>query len=225
MSKDGTEWMATPFRSSQTVCRNILRERPGPAANTTNLSVIQTFKTILSKEICCIIVRETNRKGKAATALYNSLLAEKFPNVSAQPPAKEFIPFTAEEFDAFLGILLISGVHKSNTETIEELCSFDTIPLVRAAMSKARFQLLLKYIRFDNQATMAERSKADKAAAIRDVWTIMDQKRIFLKDLTKQLCTMNIDPRINNPRITAQFSTRSAIEHVLGYPARRYRST
>ena len=130
MSKDGTEWMATPFRSRQTVSRNILRERPGPAANTTNLSVIQTFKTILSKEICCIIVRETNRKGKAAAALYNSMLAEKYPNVSARPPTKEFIPFTAEDVYVFLGILLISGVHKFNTENIKRLWSSDTIPLV-----------------------------------------------------------------------------------------------
>ena len=86
MFKDGTEWMATPFRSSQTISRNILRERQGLAGNTTNLSTIKTFNTILSKEICCTIVRETNRKGKAATALYN---------------AKEFIPFTVEEYHAF----------------------------------------------------------------------------------------------------------------------------
>ena len=103
------------------------------------------------------------------------MLAEKYPNVSARPPANEFIPFTAEEFDAFLGILLVRGVHKSNTENIEELWSSDAIPLVRAAMSKTRFQHLLKCIRFDNQATRAERTKTDKAAAIRDVWTMMDQ--------------------------------------------------
>ena len=42
-------------------------------------------------------------------------------------------------------------------------------------MSKDRFQLLLRYIRFDNKVTRNERSKSDKAAAIRDVWTIMDR--------------------------------------------------
>ena len=45
-----------------------------------------------------------------------------------------------------------------------------------------------------------------------------DVRRIFLKALAKQLCTMNIDTRINSSRIIAQFSTRSAFEHVLGYP-------
>ena len=42
-------------------------------------------------------------------------------------------------------------------------------------MLKDRFQLLLRYIRFYNKVTRNERSKSDKAAAIRDVWTMMDR--------------------------------------------------
>ena len=44
-----------------------------------------------------------------------------------------------------------------------------------------------------------------------------DVKRSFLKDLAKQLCMKNIEARMSNQRVVAQFSTRSAIEHVLGH--------
>ena len=43
-----------------------------------------------------------------------------------------------------------------------------------------------------------------------------DVRQSFLKDLAKQLCMNNIEARMSNQRVVAQFSTRSAIEHVLG---------
>ena len=53
---------------------------------TNGLSIIETFKLIISEEICDIIIRKTNRKAKKVTE---------------------------NEFDAYLGILLLSGVTNS----------------------------------------------------------------------------------------------------------------
>ena len=39
----------------------------------------------------------------------------------------------------------------------------DGLPLVRAAMSRDRFSMMLRFIRFDNENTRAERVQKDKA--------------------------------------------------------------
>lgn len=50
----------------------------------------------------------------------------------------------------------------------------DALPLIRAAMSRDRFKMILRFIRFDNENTRAERVQTDKAAAIRDLWIMLN---------------------------------------------------
>jgi Transposase IS4 len=76
--------------------------------------------------------------------------------------------------DAFFGILITCGLHKSNKEHLSELWKSDYLPLVRASMSHNRFRMLLRFIRFDNDITRPQRCRSDKAAAIRDMWIMLN---------------------------------------------------
>ncbi|KAL4090139.1 hypothetical protein QTP88_025038 [Uroleucon formosanum] len=51
---------------------------------------------------------------------------------------------------------------------------FDSLPLIRAAMPRDRFKMLLRFIRFDNVNTRNIRITTDKAAPIRDIWTMLN---------------------------------------------------
>lgn len=165
VGKDGTQWYDEPYPQSQTISRNILRQKPGPSNSTALFTAKEIFKSIMTTEMCDIILRETKRKGQQVTEDYN-----KQKNLT-----KKFIPFTEEEFDAFLGILLVSGVHRSNKEHVSEMWKLDSLPLIRAAMSRDRFKMLLRFIRFDNVNTRNIRITTDKAAPIRDIWTMLNQ--------------------------------------------------
>lgn len=175
IAKDGTHWTDTPLPQAQTISRNILREKCGAPNFSALYTAKETFKSIMSNEICTIILRETNRKGTRVTEDYNEKQAQKYKDSKRQPPPRKvFKAFTEEEFDAYLGILIAAGVHKSNKEHISEMWKFESLPLIRAAMSRDRFKMFSRFIRFDNQNTRAERSKSDKAAPIRDIWIMLN---------------------------------------------------
>jgi hypothetical protein len=87
---------------------------------------------------------------------------------------KKIKPFTEEKFDAFLEILLVSGVNRSNKERISEMWKFDSLPLICASMPRDRFKILLRSIRFDNVYTCNIRITTDKVAPIRDIWTMLN---------------------------------------------------
>ena len=63
--RDGTIWSTTPPNTGRFRTHNILRcARHGPVQRTNGLSILETFKLIMSEEIFDIIIRETNRKAK-----------------------------------------------------------------------------------------------------------------------------------------------------------------
>ena len=76
---------------------------------------------------------------------------------------------------AFIGILIAAGVHIQNKENLDSMCKVDGLPLVPAAMSRDRFKMMLRFIRFDNKSTRAERAKTDEAAPIRDIWIMLNR--------------------------------------------------
>lgn len=187
MSKDGTKWFDGPVYQARTLSRNILRQRPGPANFSALFTAKETFKSTITPEMCDIILRETNRKGKRVTSEYNNKLAEQFPDAEERTPSKEFQEFTEEELDAFFGILIAFGVHKSNKEHIDELWKLDSLPLIRETMSLNQFKTLLSFIRFDNNYTHAKHVKNDKAVPIRDLWTMLNS--ILEKGYRPSECT------------------------------------
>ena len=73
------------------------------------------------------------------------------------------------EIYGFLGVLLLCGVYRARKELVAELWSDDagfTRPGFIAAMSRARFTELKRFIRFDDQNTRVQRREADKLAEI-----------------------------------------------------------
>jgi hypothetical protein len=174
VSKDGTVWQTNSFSEAQTLARNVLRQKGGPAGFTKMMTCKDVFKTILSEEICDFILSESNRKWKHIIQIHNEKLIQKYPNVSTRPEKKGFEPFCSTELDAFLGILIVCGLHRLNKEPVHVLYKNDGLPLVRAAMSRDRFNLFLKCIRFDNDTTRQERLASDKAAPVSDIWLMLN---------------------------------------------------
>lgn len=78
---------------------------------------------------------------------------------------------TEIEFDAFLGLLVLSVVQKDNHLNIREM--FDpeySGSRYKSAMSSERFNFNLESLRFDNPDTRVERRKEDPFTAFRDIW-------------------------------------------------------
>ena len=89
---------------------------------TNNLSTPkELFKSIISPEMCDVILRETNRKGKRVYDAFNNQLVQKFLDATRRPPQKKFKAFTEAELDSFFGILIFAGVHRNNKENLKDM--------------------------------------------------------------------------------------------------------
>lgn len=70
--------------------------------------------------------------------------------------------------------MIAAGVHKNNKENLEDMWKIDALPLIHAAMSREHFKMMHRFIRFDSE-NKRERVKTDKAAPIRDIWTMLNK--------------------------------------------------
>ncbi|XP_076267092.1 piggyBac transposable element-derived protein 4 isoform X2 [Rhynchophorus ferrugineus] len=165
-AKDGTQWAATSPIEHQAGRYNIVRERCGPNRNTNMLSNLDTFKLFFTPEMADIIIRHTNKKAISTYANYNEKNPEK--------KQLEWKNLELQEFYAFLAILITSGANNSNTDNAREMWQPYSYPLYRAAMSINRFWNIIRFIRFDDANTRAQRLENDKAAPIRDIWTMLN---------------------------------------------------
>lgn len=77
-----------------------------------------------------------------------------------------------EELKAFIGTLYFCGLQKDNYSNVRKLWGRLASPFYRAAMPRARFELLLQCLRFDEEDTRRERRRRDKLAPIRDIWDL-----------------------------------------------------
>ena len=164
--KDGTKWTETPKSEHQVARYNIVRQRSGPKRNTNMLSILDTFKLFFTPEMADIIIRHTNKKANSTYTAYN----EK------NPMKKQLVwqNLELQEFYAFLAILIISGANNSNTDNTKDMWQSYSYPLYRAAMGINRFWNIIRFIRFDDANTRAQRMEIDKAAPIRDIWTMLN---------------------------------------------------
>ena len=97
-------------------------------------------------KICDIILRETNRRGKRVCDAFNNDLMNRFSLASGRSPSKTFQPFTEAKLLAFIGILIAARVHRQNKENLDDMWKSDALPLIRAAMSRDRFKMMLRFI-------------------------------------------------------------------------------
>ena len=130
------------------------------------LSILDTFKLFFTPEMADIIIRHTNKKAISTYTAYN----EK------NPIKKQLVwqNLELQEFYAFLAILITSGANNSNTDNTKDMWQSYSYPLYRAAMGINRFWNIIRFIRFDDANTRAQRMEIDKAAPIRDIWTMLN---------------------------------------------------
>lgn len=78
------------------------------------------------------------------------------------------------ELKAYLGLLYLAGVWRSNRQSLEDLWGTDDdgVEKFRMVMSIKRFKFITRCLRFDDKITREERKKTDRLAAIREVFTI-----------------------------------------------------
>ena len=88
----------------------------------------------------------------------------------------------------------------------------DGLPLVRAAMSHYRYKVMLRFIRFDNKSTRAERAKTDKAATIRDIWIMLNKN---LEKAYKLYEYITIDEQLFSYRSHTKFT-----QYILSKPSK-----
>lgn len=75
-----------------------------------------------------------------------------------------------EEIKALFDLLYMAGVLKSRHTNLNDLCNDDAMSpeLFRMVMSKNRFYLLLRALRFDDITSRVQRKTVDKLDPIRD---------------------------------------------------------
>lgn len=166
VARDGTVWQKNSSTSHQTRSFNVVRNRCGPARITEMMSKSHTFKCYMSEVIVDIIVRHTNKKVNATYAAYNEQNPTK--------PQLKWKDVTVPEMYAFIGLLIMTGANHSNNDNTKDLWAITSYPLYRATMGINRFWALLRFIRFDDANTRSQRTLTDKAASIRDVWTMLN---------------------------------------------------
>ena len=169
-TNDGTIWSSQPTIRRKILAHNILRSsQSGPTRKTERLSIIKTFKLLMSDEMIDIIVRETNRK---AQQIYER---EQVTNSAKSASMHTFKTLTTSEFEAYLGILLLAGVMRSNYVHSTALWKTSSHPIFRATMSLQRFRSINRFIRFDDGRTREVRKEMDKSAAISDIFAMLNR--------------------------------------------------
>ena len=79
------------------------------------------------------------------------------------------------EFDKFLGVVILIGVYKSNSENVAQLWSKeDGRPIFNKLMSRNKYQQILRALRFDNANAQRSNRSADKFQPIRYVFEVCD---------------------------------------------------
>lgn len=161
IGKDGkTIWKVNRKpKTSRARRHNIITHLPGvkPEAKTAR-TPFETWNLLITDQIIEEIVRCTN--------IYLSGIRKSF----SRP--RDVMDTDAEEIQAIFGILYMAGTLKSRHTNLNDLWATDaTAPeFFRLVMSKNRFYLLLRSLRFDDISTRAERRKIDKLAPIRNIF-------------------------------------------------------
>lgn len=171
-SRSGRKWTTKDPHSTQTAAHNVLRQTRGLVGDAKNVSdKCGALKLLITPDMVNLIVRETNRRAKQVIAKWNT---------SHPATQKTWTETDETEIYACIGILLLGGVYKSANESVGEMWSMDSgRPVFRATMSMERFHHLLRFCRFDNEATREQRLETDKLAACSDFW------KMFLDNLAK----------------------------------------
>ena len=144
--------------------QDIIRHHQGVTADGNMQTIKATFELYFTPETLDTIMMESNREATRVVTEWNS----------AHPENKiNWIYTNIPELKAFIGLLIFAGGKRANLEPIDELWSTDNgRPIFIATMislTHNRFKELLRFLRFDNKQTRAERRALDRLAPFRDI--------------------------------------------------------
>lgn len=157
------KWSTQPPATCRTRKHNIITHLPGlkgPALNNKPTQPVEAWNLLFTEGMLQNILESTNEKITELSANYG-------------PTCTYVNHLSHTELRAFLGLLLLSGIMKSNHEDVDSLFATDGTgrEIFRATMSKERFLFLLLAIRFDDSATRDQRKESgDRLAAISDIF-------------------------------------------------------
>jgi hypothetical protein len=166
VARSGREWTTREPVARKLPQANILRQRHGIGRSVSGLQTIQEcFKLLMTEDMTTVIVTETNRRAQEVIKDW----------LDKNPGKKNTWKDTdSDELRAFIGLLVLAGVYRSKNESINEMWSLaDGRAIFPATMTKNRFWSLLRFCRFDDAATRVARSKDDKLAPIRELWSML----------------------------------------------------
>lgn len=155
VSREGTHWHQHPLRNNavRRPDRNIIRHQAGATNFILQRSndIVDVFIELFSRQNLEEIVNFTN----------------------AEAASKGIDDFGLDDIElrAFVGLNFARGVTKGRNEP---LCSFWSEstgrPLFRDTMSRNRYQLILRFLRFDSRNDRRQRRALDPFCLIRNVW-------------------------------------------------------
>lgn len=162
-SKDGTKWSKDcPRQSVRVRSENIITNAPG-VKGTAKLAKteIETWSLFITDSMLNTVLTYTNIQIKDKR--------EKHPKNKEQYHMKDA---TLEDLKAFIGLLYIAGLNRSNRQNLNDLWRTDGtgVEIFRTTMSLQRFYFLQNCLRFDDKNTRDQRKKTDNLAAIRDIF-------------------------------------------------------
>ncbi|CAI6359412.1 unnamed protein product [Macrosiphum euphorbiae] len=175
-----TKWKKNPPpRNTRTAHCNIITHLPGVKPHARNAkTIIESWSLFFPDNVIQEIVTCTN--------IYLTKIRINYGR------ERDVLDTSVVEIRALFGLLYIAGMMKSNHLNLSDLWSNDGLSpeYFRAVMSKTRFYLLLRALRFDNINTRSEKKKFDKLAPIR---TIFDEfvDRCKLNYTVGEYCTID----------------------------------
>lgn len=159
-----------PSRNVRTPSHNIVRGLPGLTAYAKTLGYnpdkTAVWELVFDKKMVDMIVINTNHK----------LLTVRS-NFGPNTELSNYRHTDEIEINAYLGLLLLSSILKTNDEDIQSLFSKDITgrPIFSGTMSAKRFEILTSCLRFDDANSRQERRARDKAAAIQEIFSNLIQ--------------------------------------------------
>jgi hypothetical protein len=147
-----------PPHNTQAAVRNVIRRVQGVTTHARQApnTIPETFQLFLPDYIIAEIVRHTNQEAQRVAQLDCSVMWTSVDDA---------------EMYAFVALLMYAGVNRSEQENDEDLWEeHHGAPLYRATMTLGRFKTILRFLRFDDKITRAQRRETDKAAPIRDIF-------------------------------------------------------
>ncbi|XP_035664217.1 piggyBac transposable element-derived protein 4-like [Branchiostoma floridae] len=161
--KNGTVWDQNPPPLGRRRNQDIIRNPPGITNAARCVDIQSAFSLFVTPAMIDLIVQQTNREARRKHREWN--------DNQENERQEEWCRVDGTEIRAVIGLCIIAGLYQSNHEPQASLWSTaDGKPVFPATMTRERFRNILKYMRFDDRETRAERRATDKLAAFRDIW-------------------------------------------------------